>query len=340
MPEGAMDRYFSYGQQSGHYFNRPHERPAPGPVGGAAAWRRSDVADPALWRTALTEAQVDELRRAVEHARNTGRALGELRAADFPLPTLAREVARWRGEIQSGRGFQVITGVPVHEWSEADASICFWCLGLHMGRPGAQNPQGDLLGHVRDTGDDARDPFVRLYRTAANIAYHCDAADVVGLLCLHGARRGGASRIVSSVAVYDELVRRRPDLVARLYQPFLLDVRNEDASGALRYLPIPPCRFADGRLRTFYHSDYFRSVVRHADVPAFSDDERELLDLYEAIASQPDFYLDMEFAPGDIQWLSNHTILHARTAYEDYPEPERKRHLLRLWLSIDAASAG
>jgi hypothetical protein len=154
-------------------------------------------------------------------------------------------------------------------------------------------------------------------------------------LCLRSARRGGASRIASSVAVYDELVRRRPDLAARLYAPFLLDIRNEDASGALRYLPIPPCRFADGRLRTFFHSDYFRSVVRHADVPAFTAAERELLDLYEAIASDPDFYLDMEFAPGDIQWLSNHTILHARTAYEDHPEPERRRHLLRLWLSIE-----
>jgi hypothetical protein len=270
----------------------------------------------------------------VKHARGTGRELGDLRAADFPLPTLAEQIARWRDEIQNGRGFQVVSGVPVREWSEDEASTCFWGLGLHMGRPGAQNPQGDLLGHVRDTGADARDPFVRLYRTASNIAYHCDAADVVGLLCLQAAKRGGASRIVSSVAVYDELVRQRPDLVARLYQPFLLDLRNEDASGALRYLPIPPCRFADGRLRTFYHSDYFRSVVRHADVPAFTDGERELLDLYESLAGRPDFYFDMEFAPGDIQWLSNHTILHARTAYEDHPEPERKRHLLRLWLSI------
>jgi hypothetical protein len=331
-----MPRYFSYGEQSGHYFDRPHEKPAPGPVGGPAAWRRADVADPAIWRVALTADQVDELRAAVAHARSTGKALGDLRATDFPLPKLALEIARWREQIQNGLGFSVISGVPVPDWSEADASLCFWCLGLHMGRPGAQNPQGDLLGHVRDTGADARDPFVRLYRTAANIAYHCDAADVVGLLCLNTARRGGASRIVSSVSVHDELVRRRPDLAARLYQPFLLDVRNEDASGALRHLPIPPCRFAGGRLRTFYHSDYFRSVVRHADVPAFSDDERALLDLYEAIASQPDFYLDMQFAPGDIQWLSNHTILHARTAYEDHPEPDRKRHLLRLWLSIES----
>jgi alpha-ketoglutarate-dependent taurine dioxygenase len=140
---------------------------------------------------------------------------------------------------------------------------------------------------------------------------------------------------VSSVAVHDELLRRRPDLAQRLYEPFLLDVRNEDASGAIRYLPIPPCRHAGGRLRTFYHSDYFRSVVRHDDVPPFTDVERELLDLYEEIAASPDLYLDMDLAPGDIQWLSNHSILHARTAYEDHPEPERKRHLLRLWLSVE-----
>src|SRR5207244_8813738 len=125
----AMDRYFSYAQQSGHYFNRPHERPAPGPVGGAAAWRRAEVADPASWRTALTAAQVDELRRAVVHARSTGRALGGLRAVDFPLPTLAGEVARWRSTIQSGRGFSVVPGVAVGEWSGAGATGCFWCLG-------------------------------------------------------------------------------------------------------------------------------------------------------------------------------------------------------------------
>jgi alpha-ketoglutarate-dependent taurine dioxygenase len=123
--------------------------------------------------------------------------------------------------------------------------------------------------------------------------------------------------------------------VDRLYEPFLLDIRNEDATGALRYLPIPPCRFANGRLRTFYHSDYFRSVVRHEEVPDFTAQERTLLDLYEEIASSSAFYFDMQLEPGDIQWLSNHTILHARTAYEDYPEPERKRHLLRLWLSIE-----
>jgi hypothetical protein len=330
-----VDPYFSYREQAQHYFARPHEGPARVAVETPAAWRGPDVAGREDWRTQLSTFQVDELERALARARATGKTMGAMTAEDFPLPGLAEEIVRWRQALVSGRGFQVVSGVPVERWAQADAELFFWCLGLHLGRPGAQNPQGDLLGHVADTGDDASDPFVRLYRTSANIAYHCDAADAVGLLCLRKAKAGGASRIVSSVAVYNELLQRRPDLVDRLYEPFLLDIRNEDATGALRYLPIPPCRFANGRLRTFYHSDYFRSVVRHEEVPDFTAQERTLLDLYEEIASSSAFYFDMQLEPGDIQWLSNHTILHARTAYEDYPEPERKRHLLRLWLSIE-----
>jgi len=330
-----MPSYLSYAEQAVHFFSRPHEAPAPGPVGGPAAWRGPALAARDDWRFRLRPSHADELCAALAAARATGKPTAALDAADFPLPSLAPEIARWRAEIRDGRGFQVVSGFPVERWSQEDAECVFWCVGLHMGRPGAQNPQGDLLGHVVDTGEDAADPFVRLYRTSAHIAYHCDVADVVGLLCLARARKGGASRIVSSVAVHDELLARRPDLVARLYEPFALDLRNEDRSGGRTHLTIPPCRFAEGRLRTFYHSDYFRSAQRHADVAPFSDDERTLLDLYEEIAASPELYLDMDLEPGDVQWLSNHVILHARTAYEDDPDPAKKRHLLRLWLSLD-----
>ena len=136
------------------------------------------------------------------------------------------------------------------------------------------------------------------------------------------------------MTVYNELLARRPDLVDRLYEPFLLDTRDEDGRGRLPYVPVPPCRHARGRLATFYHSDYFRSVVRHSEVPPFTEAERTLLDLYESIASSPDLYLDMMFEPGDIQLLSNHFVLHARTAYEDGGDGDGKRHLLRLWLSL------
>jgi hypothetical protein len=260
--------------------------------------------------------------------------MAAIRREDVPLGVLERQIAAWRRELESGRGFVLVRGLPVTRWGDERSALAYWILGLHLGRPGAQNPQNDLLGHVLDTGEDASDPFVRRYRTAGDIAYHCDLADVVGLLCLRTARRGGASRIVSSVSVYNELLARRPDLVERLYEPFALDARGEQGRGGPAWIPIPPCRAAAGRLRTFYHSDYFRSAVRHADVPPFSDEERLLLDLYEEIAADPALRLDMCFEPGDVQLISNHTVLHARTAYEDEPAAGARRHLLRLWLSL------
>ncbi len=327
-----MPEYYSYREQTAHYFSRVHDGVLEQPLESAASWRSRDFKTD-LWRVRLTDHQIDEINAAILIAERSRKATGDLSATDFSLPSLQPEIARWRVELDAGRGFQVVSGLPVEQWSAQQAEIFFWCIGLHMGVPGAQNPQGDLLGHVRDTGDRATDPFVRLYRTASNIAYHCDAADAVGLLCLKKAASGGQSRIVSSVAVYNELLHRRPEFVKRLYEPFLLDVRNEDQSGEIRYLPIPPCRFAEGRLRTFYHSDYFRSVARHADVHLTRED-MELLNLYEEIALDPSFYLEMDLEPGEIQWLSNHSILHARTAYQDHEAAKDKRHLLRLWLSL------
>ncbi len=328
-------RFFSFGEQTLHYFDRPHGgTPCRVPIVGPAAWYGSSMVGRDEWRMRLSAAHIAELEKALASARATGKATADLTAADFPLSTLAGEIATWRDELQHGRGFQLVRGVPVERWGDEAAGVFFWCFGLHLGRPGAQNPQGDLLGHVTDTGDAASDPYVRRYRTPADIAYHCDAADIVGLLCLRPAQRGGASRIVSSVTVYNELLRRHPDLVPRLYEPFHLDVRNDDSSGTLRHVPIPPCRFDAGKLRTFYHSDYFRSAVRHDDVPPLSATEQALLDTYESIAAEPTLRLDMALEPGDIQLLSNHTILHARTEYEDEAEVARKRHLLRLWLSI------
>ncbi|HQR54196.1 MAG TPA: TauD/TfdA family dioxygenase, partial [Burkholderiales bacterium] len=259
--------------------------------------------------------------------------LATMTKADFPLPILAARIRDWRDEVATGRGLQVVSGVPVDSWSLDEASAFFWGLGQHLGRPGAQNRKGDLLGHVRDTGADRTDRYVRQYMTTQNIPFHCDAADMVGLLCLHKAKSGGLSRIASSVSVYNELLRRRPDLAPRLFEPFMLDTRDEAEANGLKALPIPPCRYADGTLRTFWHSEYFRTVQRHEGM-RLTDAETELFDLYDEISASPEFHVDMELEPGDVQLLSNHTVIHARTDYEDHPEDERKRHLLRLWITL------
>ncbi len=330
----------SYADQARHYFfERPHEAILAEPLATPAAWRGDELGEED-WRIRLTPGQVAELERALEGALARGLPQETLRPADFPLPSLAREIASWRQVLGAGRGFLAISGLPIAGLRDEEAGLLFWGLGLHLGWPGAQNAEGDLLGHVVDTGEDAADPFVRRYRTSGDIAFHCDAADVVGLLCLRAAQRGGASRIASSVTVYNELLQRRPDLVRRLYEPFALDIRNENRPGQQGWIPVTPCRHAAGHLRTFYHSDYFRSAPRHPEVAELSDDDRALLDLYEEIAHMPGVHLDMELLPGDVQLISNHTVVHARTAYEDEAGAERGRHLLRLWLSLEAPADG
>jgi hypothetical protein len=326
--------YLSFIEQTMHYFHRPHEKAMVHEIDCAAAWRGNEL--PSLEEMAylLSGHEIEEIVAAIAAAVATGKSARELTAEDFPLPLLAPRIVEWRNQLADGLGFAVIRGVPVERWSHAEAELFFWCFGLHVGQPGEQNPDGHLLGHVIDTGASQQDPSARLYKTAANIDYHCDAADVVGLLCLKKARVGGHSRIVSSVAVFNELVKRCPDLVPRLFEPFQLDIRDREINGAGSTLPIQPVCYADGRLWTFYHADYFRSVERHRDIPKLTALERDLLDTYEAIASAPGMYVDMDLQPGDIQLLSNHTNLHARTEYEDYDDPAERRHLLRLWLSL------
>jgi hypothetical protein len=282
----------------------------------------------------LNECEIAEIEAALALYETSEKDIRRLTAGDFPLPALAPRFLEWRSTLASGLGFQVIRGVPVERWSPAQCESFFWCFGLHLGQPGEQNPDGHLLGHVIDLREQAAANTVRLYKTAANIDYHCDAADVVGLLCLKKARRGGKSRIVSSVTVFNELLRRNPALAMRLFEPVHLDIRDKEVNEAGSTLSIPPCRYADKHLRTFYHADYFRSAVRHDDVPPLTPQEQALFDTYESIAMEEGMYLDMDLQPGDIQLLSNHTNLHARTEYEDFEDKAQRRHLLRLWLSL------
>lgn len=326
--------HLSFAAQALRYFHRDHEAPCRVLIDAPCAWRGEDLVTRTDWIEELAPDEIEELDTARAAVRARGLSAAEVGRAEFPLPTLAERIAQWSNELGAGRGFLLVRGLPVEEWGDADSALVYWGIGQHLGEPGAQNPQGDLLGHVTDLGEDAARPLVRLYRTAADIDWHCDLADVVGLLCLRTAKRGGTSRIVSSVAVYDELLRRRPDLVDLLYEPFALDTRDEQGDTKRPYLPIAPCRFAAGRLRTFWHGDYFRSALRHPEVPRWTPAMQEVVALYQQIASDPALVLEMHFQPGDVQWISNHTTLHARSAYEDWPEPARRRHLLRLWLSL------
>lgn len=255
--------------------------------------------------------------------------LAELTRPEVALGTLEPLVERSRAAMTQGLGFLLWRGLPVSEMGPHEVEAAYWALGLHLGHPGAQNGEGDLLGHVTDYHDPADMPLAREYRSTVDISFHCDAADAVGLLCVAPAAEGGSSRLVSSVAVFDELLATAPDLAARLCEMVELDTRS-DGEG-FDHVPVRPACFDGQRVATFMHLGYFRSAERHTDVELDAD-LIAALDAWDEIAARPGMALSMELHAGDLQLCSNHTVAHARTGYVD--DPDAPRHLLRLWLTF------
>jgi hypothetical protein len=301
-----------------------------------AVWKRDDVERDRSWEHRFTEEQRDELVAATRAALDHGLSPATITRDSFPLPALTDSIREWHRELSSGRGFLLLHGFPHLELDEIDeraAELAYVGLGTHVGTPVGQNRSGDLLTHIRDERLPPGPGKVRLYRTRARQEFHTDGADVIGLLCLHRARSGGESRIVSSLAVYNELLRTRPDLLEVLYEPMYWDRQDEEGPGEKPWFMLPPITDLAGVPRVFYIGWYLRDAQRHADVPRLTAAQADALDTLERIANDPAFHLEMDFAPGDIQFLNNGRILHSREAYEDDDDPAERRHLLRLWLA-------
>jgi hypothetical protein len=296
------------------------------------AWRGADLRAQGRWWDTWTDEELAEIDAALSCA--PADRLPQ-KPEEFPLDALEPRINRWISEIDSGRGFVLIRGLPVDRYSEADCERLYYGLGLRLGRPVSQNTNGDLLGHVRDSGEDPGARGVRLYRTRVEQDFHTDGADVIGLLCLEAARRGGVSRIVSSVSIFNEVLARAPELVSTLFEPFPFDRQGQERPGEPGWFEFPICRMTDGRLGTFFIPWYIRESQALPEAPRLTEAQTRCVGLIQSIANDPELYLDMEFRPGDLQLLKNSVILHKRTAYDDWPEPAKKRHLLRLWLSAE-----
>lgn len=301
----------------------------------AADWRGADLQDRSdLWQHQLTGAEIDELGRAIAQVRALGKELRQVTASDFPLVTLAPSLADWLTRLERGLGFVLVRGFPVREWSKQDAAIAYWIIGRHLGEPVSQNTAGEVLVDVRDTGTSASDHNNRLYRTRAELSFHTDGADIIGLQCLRAARSGGVSRICSSVHVYNEVLRRRPDLAPLMFDTYQHHAHGQFGANGPKTFPYPIVTLHGGTFRMFLLPWYIRNAADDfPDTASLSAPQRELLDLLEAIPLEPGVALDMAFQPGDMQFLKNSVILHARSDYEDFDEPDAKRHLLRLWLA-------
>ncbi len=310
----------------------------PGPISGPQAWYGRDMRSRTDWVVPFTPEDLAELDAAVRAHRAGGKALGEITPTNFKLPGLAAKLAQVSDELLNGRGFLVLRGFQVDVTDIEAAAIAYLGVGSHLGSFRSQNAKGHLLGHVKDLGLDITNPKVRYYQTTRELEYHTDSCDIVGLICLKTAQEGGESRLCSSTTLYNEMLKRRPDLVPLLFNPFPTDRRGEIPPGMKPWFDMPVFHWHAGKLSAIYSGQYIRSAQENfPEARRLSAAEHEALDLLDAIANEADVNLKVEFRPGDMQFVHNHTMLHSRGDFVNWPEPERHRHLLRLWLAAPGA---
>ncbi len=305
----------------------------PPPLVGAAAWYGPDIARRDDWIVVLSPEDVAEVEAAVAPLAAREADIAHIARDDFPLPSLGPRLRRLLFDVLEGRGFVLIRGLPVRKWSMRECATAFFGIGAWLGSARSQNGKGHVLGHVRDLGLDVNDPNVRIYQTHERQTFHTDSCDIVGLLCLQTAKSGGHSALVSSVTIYNEMYQRRPDLLRLLLEPIATDRRGEVPEGQKPYFEIPVFNWHEGKLSAIYQRQYIDSAQRFPEAPRLTAEKRAALDLFDALAEDPALNFMMELAQGDIQFVHNHTLLHDRTAFEDWPDPKRRRHLLRLWLA-------
>jgi hypothetical protein len=306
-----------------------------GPIGGSFAWTVPEVLQRQDWICQLGRSDIDEIEAAARLTRAHGLAIHEIDRDSFPLGRLTTRLGALRAQIRSGLGFGYVKGLPVERYYRETLIRIYWGLARHIGDPVTQNRNGHLVGHVIDVGDSVADANKRITQTNAELCFHTDSCDVVGLLCINRAERGGESMIVSGVSVHDELMRRRPDLLGELYKPIYMDRRGEVPPGKQPWFGMPLFNFQQG-LFTGYSPvrQYIDSLSRFPDAPRMSNAQAEALDAYYALCEEDQFCLRLQFEPGDIQFLQNHVVFHSRRSYVDWRDSAKRRHLMRIWLSL------
>lgn len=319
------------------------------PITGPSAWLGRDIVNSTRWIRDLRPADISHVDAALAAVERRGLAWHDIKPADFPLPGLEGLLADIREELENGCGMVKLRGIPVARYSEDQLRKLYFGLGSNVGTPVFQNRRSELMRLIRDEGGDlgkrygqidgARmadgKTFLSSYaRTLSNgaLRFHTDRTDVVSLLCVRQAAKGGVSTICSSVSVMNEMLKRRPDLAALLFEPYYRSRHGEEAETASDIYALPVFGVRDGRFTSHFSLTYIEAAQTVAGVPRLTAAQKEALDLLLALAKELDF--EMTLDPGDIQFLNSHVTYHGRTPFEDDRDAGRDRLLMRLWLSM------
>ncbi len=309
----------------------PVARPLLEPVAPPLAWSGTDYAHDRQWAWRLSPAELEELRVASVRLGERNLDFANITANDFPLPTMAPRLAEMRRGLRAGRGFELIKGIQVDDYSEIELRRIFLGISAHLGTSVSQSYRGDYLGDVMDYREPGNE---RPYRRGGLLEMHRDPCDIVGLFCYRQAKWGGLSRVTSVAQVWNLMLAERPDLLEPLLDGFRLYITKDDRTGdspvTAKRIPVFT-NDPDGILHCTYIAELARSGVSKGN-ETFHPKAEEALDYFEAVANREGVYLDMAIERGDMQFLNNRTTVHGRTDYEDWPEADRRRMMFRVWL--------
>ena len=300
------------------------------------AWKASSFENPADYVVELTSGDRGEILAAVEALERSGRLspVHALTKTDFRFDGLRKKLDRGYAEVRSGRGFVVLRGLPFEGLSLEQFTACAWGVGLHFGRALSQNAQGELVTSVIDA--TAEDATPRMYRSNLELRPHSDITAMISLACWQKSQSGGASIVVSGVTVHDAIRARAPQLLEPLYRGYHYHRLGEEGPGEEPATPyrVPVFANRNGQLSCRYQRSGIAGGHRELGAPLDGGDI-EALNLFDEIAAAPENRLAFFLERGDMIVINNYTVMHARTRFTNFPEPERQRRLVRLW--FDAA---
>ena len=316
-------------------------------LAGNWIWTGADLAASDDWIHPLDAAMLDELDGALDAVRQRDIPWERMVKTDFPLDgtRLAHLLRRINDALEKGRGLAKITGVPVARYDEADLRRLWMGIGLWLGTPVSQSAQGVRMKIIADEGatvgqvygqmhNEDGSSFLSSYARAVSsggLRFHTDRTDLVGLLCVGQAAHGGLSKIASTGAIHNEMLRRRPDLLEELFRPYPRSRLGEETDGGNLVYMLPVFDMVDGHFTSHYSRTYIEAAQKLPDVPKLTAEQEAALDLIAEIGEA--ICYRMTLAPGDIQLLNNHVVYHARDPFENDPATGRVRRLYRLWLA-------
>lgn len=319
----------------------------PREITGPTVWKAEDYKNnPERWTHPFSAEEIAEISNAADHFIANNIPLTGISKANFPLPNFAQFLESMRQELLNGKGFILFKGFPVQEWGNRKSAVAYMGLGTYLGYFVSQNGRGHVLGHVKDLGEDATQiDKVRIYRTNARQFFHADDSDIVGLLCIAKALEGGESDLVSSHHVWNTLQKEHPDVAEELTKPiWYFDRKGETSKGEEEWIKTSVFYLETGdnpRVYSKWDPYYVKSLTRFSDaglIPPLSPSQLRAAQILEDTCVRLSLHMILDI--GDIQFLSNEHVFHARTEYKDYPPPAPRRHLMRLWLSTPEDEGG